>query len=111
MDTKAVLKGLLDAAEDDWLALWMIAQDVEEQLGVEDPMENLEVTLGLVRQLLECGLRAGHSPAENDGVHFKPWPSQDSDAIIDSIRREWLQRAALPSWGDGTWFAVDRRRH
>jgi hypothetical protein len=110
MNTKAVLKGLLDSAEDDWLGLWMIANDVEELLDIDDPMENLEVTLRLVRELLERGLRAGDSPVANSGVHFKPWPDQDPQVIVDYIRREWTQRAALPSWGDGPWFAAVRRR-
>jgi len=108
MKTKRVLKGLLDIAEDDWLALWMIAQDVEELLGVDDPIRNLEITVGLVRELLNSGLRAGGSPAENDGVHFKPWPNQDPEVIVDFIRREWMQRGALPGWGDGPWFAKPR---
>jgi hypothetical protein len=109
MKTKAVLKRLLDSAEDDWLALWMIAQDVEEELGIEDPIANLEMTLQLVRELLKRGLRAGDSPVANTGVHFRPWPNQDPELIVDFIRREWLQRAALPSWGDGPWFAPERR--
>src|SRR5438094_2386222 len=98
MNTKAVVKRLMDCAEDDWLALWMIAQKVEEELGIEDPMANLEVTLQLVRELLKRGLRAGDSPVANTGVHFRAWPNQDPEVIVDLIRREWTQRGALPSW-------------
>lgn len=110
MDSKAVLDGLLSFAEDDWLGLWVIANDVEELLGIDDPTENLEITVGLVRQLLKSGLRAGDSPVQNDGVHFTPWPDQDPNVIVDFIRRQWLERAALPSWGDRPWFAFDRKR-
>jgi len=110
MDTRSVLHGLLSFAEDDWLGLWVIANDVEELLGIEDPIENLEVTVALVRDLLKCGLRAGDSPVQNRGAHFTPWPNQDPNVIVDFIRRQWLERAALPSWGDGPWFAVDRTR-
>jgi hypothetical protein len=110
MNKKAVLRGLLSFAEDDWLGLWVIANDVEELLGIEDPMANLEVTIGLVTQLLQCGLRAGDSPAANGAVHFKPWPEQDPQVVADFIRREWTQRGALPSWGDGPWFAMDPAR-
>ena len=110
MDTKAVLQGLLSFAEDDWIGLWVIANDVEELLGISDPMENLEVTVGLVKDLLQCGLRAGDSPAASSAVHFKAWPDQNPKVIVDCIRREWMQRRALPSWGDGPWFAAERRR-
>lgn len=112
VDKKTVLHGLLSFAEDDWLGLWVIANDVEELLGIEDPMANLEVTIGLVTDLLQCGLRAGDSPAANSAVHFQPWPDQDPQVVADFIRRQWTQRRALPSWGDGPWFAMDpgRRR-
>jgi hypothetical protein len=108
MDTKTVLDGLLRFVEDDWLGLWVIANDVEELLGIDDPIENLELTVGLVKELLKSGLRAGDSPVQNPGVRFRPWPNQDPDAIANFIRRQWLERAALPAWGDGPWFAVDR---
>ena len=110
MNKKAVLRGLLSFAEDDWLGLWVIANDVEELLGIEDPMANLEVTIGLVTDLLQCGLRAGDSPAANSAVHFQPWPDQDPQVVADFIRRQWTQRRALPSWGDGPWFAMDPGR-
>ena len=109
MNRKAVLNGLLGVAEDDWLTLWMIAQDVEEQLGVHDSLENLEITVGLVKELLKRGLRAGDSPVGNNGVHFKAWPDQDPEVIVEFIRREWTERAALPRWGDCPWFAADRK--
>src|SRR5919199_4765610 len=110
MKREAVLEGLLSCADDDWLALWMIAQDVEELLGIADPLQNLEHTLALVRDLLKRGLRAGDSPVANSGVHFTAWPNQDPEAIVDYIRREWLQRGTLPRWGDSPWFAGERAR-
>jgi hypothetical protein len=52
MSIETVLAELLSFGEDEWLALWMIAGDVEEVLGIDDPNENLEITVGLVRELL-----------------------------------------------------------
>jgi hypothetical protein len=105
MDTETILDGLLQLGEDDWIALWMIAGDVEELLGIDDPNENLEITVGLVRALLKWGFRAGDSPVRNSAVHFRPWSNQDADFIVDFIRREWVRRGDLPTWGDCPWFA------
>jgi hypothetical protein len=52
MNTETILDGLLRLGEEDWIALWMIAGDVEEVLGIDDPNENLEITVGLVRRFL-----------------------------------------------------------
>lgn len=108
MNTDAVLQGLLDFAEDDWLPFWVIVQDVEELLDIEEPEEILEITVALARQLLERGLRAGEGPIDS-AVQFKPWPDQDPDLVADRIRREWRQRGGFPAWGDGPWFARPRR--
>lgn len=106
MNIEAVLDGLLRFAEDDWIGLWVIASDVEEELGIDDPTKNLEITLVLVKELLKRGLRAGDSPVHNSAVHFNAWSNQDPDAVIDFIRREWAQRGGLPGWGDRPWFAA-----
>jgi hypothetical protein len=108
MDTETILDGLLQLGEDDWIALWMIAGDVEELLGIDDPNENLEITVGLVRALLKWGFRAGDSPVRNSVVHFRPWSNQDADFIVDFIRREWVRRGDLPTWGDCPWFAAPK---
>ena len=103
MSIDAVLEGLVQLGEDDWIALWMISQDVEELLGVEDPNENLEVTITVVKALLERGFRAGESPAVST-LHFVPWTDQDPEKVCDLIRRQWLHRGTLPAWGDSPWF-------
>jgi hypothetical protein len=110
MNIEAVLDGLLRFAQDDWIGLWVVASDVEEELGIDDPTKNLEITLVLVKELLKRGLRAGDSPVGNSGVHFKAWSNQDPDAVVDFIRREWSRRGGLPSWGDGPWFAAPSAR-
>jgi hypothetical protein len=108
MNIEPVLAELLRFGEDEWIGLWVIADDVAQDLGVEDRAENLEATLALVRELLRRGYRPGDSPLENDGVHFAPWPNQDAEAVVDFIRRQWMRRADLPSWGDSPWFAAPR---
>lgn len=105
MNIDAVLEGLVQFGEDDWIGLWVIAQDVEELLGMEDPNENLEVTVALVKELLKRGFRAGESPLLGNGVHFIAWPDQDPENVAYLIRRTWKQRGTLPGWGDCPWFA------
>jgi hypothetical protein len=93
MDKQRLVDELLACAEDDWLALWMIAGDVEAELDIDDPNETREVTIDLVRELLKRGLRAGDSPDSGDCVHFNAW-------------LEWHQRGGPPGWGDAPRFAT-----
>jgi hypothetical protein len=108
MNIDAVLEGLVQFGEDDWIGLWVIAQDVEELLDIADLNENLEVTVVLVKALLKHGLRAGESPLSSAG-HFVEWPDQDPEAVAYIIRRQWKQRGTLPGWGDCPWFARPTR--
>jgi hypothetical protein len=103
MDIEEVVEEFMDMAEDDWVGLGFISNDVADVLGVEESAANLELTLAVVRELLKRGLLAGESPAFSD--QFIPWPQQDADAICDFIRREWEKRGAPPDWGDAPWFA------
>jgi len=104
MNRDAVLEGLLDFAEDNWLPLWVIVQDVQELLDIDEPQEVLETTAALAKELLKRGLLAGGSPV--DSARFRAWPNQDPDFVADCIRREWRQRGGLPEWGDGPWFCA-----
>jgi hypothetical protein len=103
MDIEEVVKAFMEMAEDDWVGLGFISNDVAEVLGAEGSEQNLELTLAIVRELLKRGLLAGDSPAFTD--HFNPWPHQDADTICTFIRREWEKRGGPPDWGDRPWFA------
>jgi hypothetical protein len=107
MSIEDVIEGLMSFAEDDWVPLWVICCDVEDELGAEDPETNLQLTLVVVRELLKRGLIAGDSFVH--GVHFNAWPVQDPEVIADFIRREWSSRGGFPEWDDGPWFAHLRR--
>lgn len=106
MDKQKLVEELFSCAQDDWLALWMIAGDVEAELDSDDPEETREATIDVVRELLKHGLRAGDSPVNGDCVHFSAWANQDPDAIAAYIRREWQQRGEPPGWDDAPWFAA-----
>jgi hypothetical protein len=105
MNTEAVVEGLLSFAEDEWIGLWVICSDVEDELGDEDPERTLELTLVVVRELLKRGLIAGDPPVRGNAAHFNPWPLQDPQLIADFIRSEWSRRGGFPEWRDAPWFA------
>jgi len=105
MNIDAVVERLMSFAEDDWIGLWVICCDVEDELGAEEPERNLELTLIVVRELLKRGLIAGDSPVHSNAAHFNAWPVQDPELIADLIRQEWSRRGGFPEWGDGPWFA------
>ena len=105
MDAAKILEGLVSFAEADWVALWMIVDDVEAELNPDDDEETLEITLNLVEGLVQRGLVAGDSPVAG-GRRFAAWPNQDPRAIGEYIRREWVERGGPPGWGDGPWFVT-----
>ena len=101
-----IVDGLASYGEDDWIALWIVVDDVAEKLGLEDSQAQLEATLVVVRALLRRGFLAGESPVH--GTHFVAWPDQSPDAVAELIRRQWLGKPDYPDWGDGPWFAAPR---
>ena len=105
MDASEVLDGLVEFGKQDWLALWMIVEDVEAELEPDDDDETLELTVTLVTRLLHRGFLAGDSPVHSV-MRFNAWPNQDPRAIGEYIRLEWKKRGGPPGWGDGPWFAV-----
>lgn len=74
MDKQKLVDNLFACAQDDWLALWMIAADVEAELELDDPDQTREVTVEFVRELLKRGLIAGDSPATGDWCTLTPGP-------------------------------------
>jgi hypothetical protein len=106
MDTAAVLDGLVRLAKADWIALWMIVDDVEAQLSPADDEETLEAAVTVVEGLLARGLLAGDSPVMGNEVCFSAWPNQEPSAVGEYIRREWKRRGGPPDWGDAPWFAA-----
>ena len=110
MTIEEIVEGLASYGEDDWIALWIIVDDVAEELGLEEPRTQLEATLLVVRELLRRGFLAGESPAHS-ARHFIPWPDQNPDSVAELIRRQWMGKPDYPDWGDGPWFAAPRFCH
>jgi hypothetical protein len=108
MDPAAVLDGLVELGSDDWVALWMIVDDVKDELDPDSDEQTLELTIMLVRRLLERGLLAGDAPV-NSALRFNAWPNQQPSIVEEHIRRQWRERAGSPDWGDSPWFAMPIR--
>lgn len=104
----AALEQIHGWAETDWIGLWEIVAYVQEESGTDDSERLLELTVALVKGLLQRGLRAGDSPIANIGPLFVPWRNQDPDSLAKLIQREWKRNDEFPSWGDGPWFTVGR---
>jgi hypothetical protein len=85
MNIEEIVDGLAHFGEHDWIALWIIVDDVAEGLGLEDSQAQLEATLVVVKELLRRGF-----------------------AVVELIRRQWKGKPDYPAWGDGPWFAAPR---
>ena len=105
MDVSELLDDLVGLGTVDWIGLWMIVQDVEAELEPNNDEETLELTVTLVRGLLERGYLAGDSPAKS-AAQFNAWPNQRPHAIAEYIRSEWKKRGGPPGWGDAPWFTL-----
>jgi hypothetical protein len=105
MDINEALDGLVHFGQDDWIPLWVVVQDAEDLVGVEDEDQILETTIALARGLLQHGFRAGDGPI-GSAVRFQAWTNQSPEFVADFIRQEWARRDDFPDWGDGPWFAL-----
>lgn len=107
MDVAEVLDELVSFGQCDWVALWMIVDDVESELDPDDDAATLELTLVLAEGLLRRGFLAGDAPIESAAC-FNAWPNQEPTAVREYIRCEWSRRGGPPGWGEGPWFAALR---
>jgi hypothetical protein len=108
MDLAELLDELVNFGQHDWIALWMIVDDIESELNPDDHEEALELTLALVEGLLDRGLLAGDSPVKSTAT-FNAWSSQQPSFVTEHIRRQWRERSGPPDWGDSPWFAMPAR--
>lgn len=106
MSIEAIVDGLVRFGQEDWIGLWVIVADVEEELALADSQAQLEAAIVVVRELLRRGFLAGESPVQSDGAHFVAWPDQNPDAVVELIRRQWMWNVDYPAWGDCPWFAA-----
>ena len=97
-----VLEGLLAECRDDHVGLWELVNAAHFDLGSSDSDRTRQLTLALVRRLLnEPGILVGH-PAP-DGRHFVAWDLTPDEAF-HRIEREWSALGRDPDIGEVAWF-------
>jgi hypothetical protein len=102
MTAEDVLEHLAGECHVDHVGLWEVVDAVKFDLGSTDPSETQEMTLRLVRGLLQDrGMQVGH-PAP-DGRHFIPWDMAPEQAL-SRIEKEWAALGREPNIGEVAWF-------
>jgi hypothetical protein len=102
MNPQDVLECLSEECREDHIGLWRIVNAVRVDLGARDPSVVRELTLGLVRSLLqEPGMQVGH-PAP-DGRHFVSWGLSPEEAV-SRIDQAWSALGRDPDIGEVAWF-------
>jgi hypothetical protein len=97
-----VLESLAEECRADHVGLWEVVHAVKFDMDVTDPGKVRELTLRLVRQLLqEHGMKVGQ-PAP-DGRSFLAWDLSPDEAI-DRIEQEWSALGREPDIGELAWL-------
>jgi hypothetical protein len=94
MNMKELVEDFMKESDVDYVGLWEIAQTAREDLHAESTEETRLLSLQIVRQLYEEGLRPGDY---NLGTRFNYWPDEGCQAMLDRIEREWIAAGADPN--------------
>jgi hypothetical protein len=93
-DLNEIISTYVKHSEVDYVGLWQIAKAVREKLGTRTSAEVRELSLKVAKGLYEKGLR----PGDYDyGTHMDFWPDEGCGAMLDRIRREWIELGADPN--------------
>jgi hypothetical protein len=106
-DLEAVKQDLLAECRDDHVGLWSVIRYVEDAFPGLSPERIREITLDLLRGLLNSGRIEAGFPDTN-GVDFHPWPFP-AEAVIEQIQRHWLPTGPRPNIGEIAWFTAPSR--
>jgi hypothetical protein len=82
MNMKELVEDFMKASDVDYVGLWEIAHAAREDLHARSTDEARLVSLQIVRQLYEEGLRPGDY---NLGTRFDYWPDEGCQAMLDRI--------------------------
>ncbi len=94
--------GYLEEAKIDHVGLWQVASAARRRLGARTTDGAREISLAVVRQLYERGLR----PGDYWGGDFDYWPDEGYQAVLDRIEREWVAAGHDPNLAEPIcWFA------
>src|SRR5215510_14272801 len=102
---KEIVAQLLAECADDHVGLWEVVRAVQDEMDVRDPSELREVTLDVVRDLLDQPCLEAGFPAP-DGRRFNPWNISKED-VLKRVEHQWDALGRLPNIGDIVWFSQE----
>src|SRR6266481_4485170 len=94
MDMNELVEDFIKESEVDFVGLWEIAQASREDLGAQTTEDVRRLSLEIVKQLYENGLRPGDYYL---GTRVDYWPDEGCQADLDRIEREWIKAGADPN--------------
>jgi hypothetical protein len=107
MATKVlIVQEILELASDDWIYLAEIAWVVRCTGGITDPKEVVEVSLDVIRSLVEQRwVAVGDLERKGGGLCFVPWQAS-IDEVTTKIRSDWSNHTGLLGPGAVCWFSI-----
>lgn len=103
MNMNDLIEDFLNESDVDYVGLWEIAQTAREDLGASTTDEVRKISMQIVKELYEKGLRPGDYYL---GARFDYWPDEGCQAMLDRIDREWKNNRADPNLAEPIcWFA------
>jgi hypothetical protein len=101
MKLQACLEDLLTRGLDDWIQAAEVDSVSRTTGGAKADETRRELSLQLIRKLLEDGLAEAGMVEEQGG--FVPWGIPVEDAM-QRIEREWPRRSSGPGLGEVCWL-------
>ena len=107
MDLDRIRQEILTHLEIDWVELWLFPHLLHEIGGVRDEAKRREVSMALIRELLESGIiEAGEIDWEKK--RFVPW-LLGVEETIGRIESEWTQLGREPGMSEIGWFSLTEK--
>jgi hypothetical protein len=105
MNMNELIEDFMKESEVDYVGLWEIAQEAREDLHAASTDEARLLSLQIVKQLYEKGLRPGDY---NLGTRFDYWPDEGCQAMLDRIEQEWIAAGADPNLAEPICYFAPR---
>jgi hypothetical protein len=105
-DMESIKKDFLIFCDQDWAGLWVLISFIQDANPNMREDKIREMTLGILRDLLDEGLILAGAPAEH--TKFNPWKS-GTEETLRRIRDEWIKLGGCPALGDIVWLDITQK--
>jgi len=102
MNIKLCIDELLMSGADDWVLAAEVAWVAESTGGAKTPDQIRDLSLRLIRELLQQGMMEIGDLSE-EAPHFRKWNLPMEEAL-ERVEREWKALGRLPDLGDICWL-------